>query len=75
MTARIRSSPQIQLSGETDRSRAEFLRGQRQVLYVQVISDYEKLRAAEYAYPDPIVKVGPMPKNFGKEAGELEKSR
>jgi len=32
-----------QVSGETEKSRAEFLRGQRQVLYSQIIADERKL--------------------------------
>jgi hypothetical protein len=36
-----------QLNGETERSRAEFLRGQRQILYSQIIADERKLVEVE----------------------------
>jgi hypothetical protein len=38
-----------QLSGETEKSRAEFLRGQRQVLYSKIIADQRRLRDSETA--------------------------
>jgi hypothetical protein len=37
----------VQLSGETDRSRAEFLRGQRRVLYSTIIAHETEIREAE----------------------------
>src|SRR5688572_22972466 len=38
-----------QVSGETEKSKAEFLRGQRQVLYSNIIAHERALRAAEEA--------------------------
>jgi hypothetical protein len=41
-----------QLSGETEKSRAEFLRGQRQALYGKIIADQRRLRDSESAMKD-----------------------
>jgi hypothetical protein len=38
-----------QLSGETEKSRSEFLRGQRQALYGKIITDQRRLRDSETA--------------------------
>jgi hypothetical protein len=47
---------QQQLSGETDRSRAEFLRGQRQVLYSTIVAHEVGIREAEHKLANDIVK-------------------
>jgi hypothetical protein len=45
----------IQLSGETEKSRAEFLRDQRRILYSTIIADEIKLREAEQKRDHDIV--------------------
>jgi hypothetical protein len=46
----------IQLSGETEKSRAEFLRGQRRILYSTIIAHQLGIREAERKLVDEIVK-------------------
>ncbi len=50
------STMQQQLSGETDRSRAEFLRGKRQVFYSTIVSHEIAIGKAEKKLVDEIVK-------------------
>jgi hypothetical protein len=58
-------SVKVQLAGETDKSRAEFLRTQQQVLYSKVITAEQALRDAEGQYDNAVylylVRRGPKP--------------
>ena len=47
-----------QVSGETDKSRAEFLRGQRQALYSRIIADERKLSKWRMARSGRIIRSG-----------------
>jgi len=61
----------LQVSGENDRSRAEFLRGQRQVLYAQVLDHERALNGAVELYSSQDVderesKLEPIVQSFVK---------
>jgi hypothetical protein len=55
-----------QMNGETDRSKAEFLRGQRQVLYSKIIADEREIWEAEQA--------ALYARNSGEEPKSLDKA-
>jgi hypothetical protein len=62
----------LQLSGETDRSRAEFLRGKRQMLYVWVITDERELNSLEV---DSYNKIKGYTRLEGKKAAKVSEAR
>jgi hypothetical protein len=55
----------IQLSGETEKSRAEFLRSQQKVLYTKVITDLQKLDGARGQYAAMVFNPTEKPENLG----------
>jgi hypothetical protein len=59
-----------QLSGETERSRAEFLRGQRQVMYTKMVKDESDLIAVELSYANSVDDI----MEEGKSAADLDTS-
>jgi hypothetical protein len=75
----------LELSGETDKSRAEFLRSQRQKLYGEVISHELQLREREAAFATLILDPAraadlerdfpAINKNYGKARGVLDRDR
>jgi hypothetical protein len=48
-----------QLAGETDKSRAEFLRGQRQILYSKIVADENEIFNAEWKTENTLITDGP----------------